>query len=163
MNRSARERALLGCLLTAALSAISCGTARAAPAAAPEVHRVAVCTNRWRVLVSGRAACSVSVDTARYQEQSGKAMLKVGAWAYDRSNNLGKAKPIAVLVDNQPNATPAKPDPARVPDSHPVTGPEAAVPMASPVLAPSAAQAGGGALRQSEPASRGSSQQPVRR
>jgi len=118
-----------------------------------QVQLVSVFIDRWPVLISSRAPYVVNVDTTRYQDQAGKASLKLEAWAYDRSNNLGKAKPITVLVDNQPNATPAKPDPARVPDSHPATGSEAAIPSASAVLAPSAAQTtGSGTQRQSEPA-----------
>src|SRR5205823_1090943 len=60
----------------------------------------------------------------RYQDQNGKATLKLEAWAYDRANNLGKAKPITVYVDNQPNATPMRPDPAK-----PAPAPEAGLPM----------------------------------
>jgi LysM repeat protein len=86
-----------------------------------QVQVVSIFVNRWPVLIKSSAPYSVPVDTTRYQDQTGKATLKLEAWAYDRANNLGKARPITIQVDNQPNATPMKRDPASNPEG--VAGP----------------------------------------
>lgn len=101
-----------------------------------QVQVVSIFVNRWPVLIKSNSPYSVSLDTTRYQDQAGQGTLKLEAWAYDRSNNLGKAKPITLYVANQPNATPKQPDPAR-PGSLPGGVPQPAAPAPAPSAAPS--------------------------
>jgi len=60
MNRSARERALLGFVLTAALSTIMCGTARAAPVTVPA--RISIASPSGNQAIAGIIPVAIAFD-----------------------------------------------------------------------------------------------------
>jgi len=83
---------------------------------------VQIFANRNLVLLSNRPPFSLQLDTAKFLDPAtGMGTLRLEAWATDRSDNLGKAKPITLnVVPAIGNLTPAKPDPTKPISSGPM-------------------------------------------
>ncbi|MBI3910074.1 MAG: LysM peptidoglycan-binding domain-containing protein [Armatimonadetes bacterium] len=79
-----------------------------------QVSLVAIYVNRALELLSNRPPYSITLDTAdpRYSDSAGRGVLKVEAWAFDRSENLGKSRLLTLNIDQKQNATRKQADPA---------------------------------------------------
>ena len=77
-----------------------------------QISLVSIFINRFPVLISNQPPFRVPLDTAKYMDPRGNGKLLLEAWAYDRSNNVGKARPLNLVIRNGLNNTPVMPDPA---------------------------------------------------
>src|SRR5262249_38713133 len=77
MNHSARERAVVGCLLTLALSALGCGSAPAAPVSTPA--RLSIASPSGGQAVAGIIPVAI---------------------AFDAGPNLGRLTAVSLWVDD---------------------------------------------------------------
>lgn len=120
-----------------------------------EVALVSIAVNHMPVLIKSNPPFNYSLDTTTLPLQDGKGMITLEAMAIDRANNIGKAKPIHIFVNNPANATPMQSDPAAGPKAasrasapaRPRTGqqspPTAAKPQGAPRGAPAPAHSDG--------------------
>jgi LysM repeat protein len=102
-----------------------------------EVALVSIAVNHMPVLIKSNPPYSYSLDTTTLPLQNGKGMITLEAMAIDRANNIGKAKPIHIFVNNPANATPMQSDPAAVPAG--ASRPSGQVRTRTPGLAPTPA------------------------
>jgi LysM repeat protein len=72
---------------------------------------VSLFANKLPLMLRSSPPYTYSLDTTTLPLQDGKATLTLEAMAYDRAQNVGKAKSITVTVKNPINATPMQPDP----------------------------------------------------
>lgn len=77
-----------------------------------QVALVGISINRMPVLIKSNPPFTYQLDTTTLPLSEGAGFITLEAMAIDRSNNIGKAKPIRVRVSNPVNATPMQPDPA---------------------------------------------------
>ena len=95
-----------------------------------QVSLVGLFVNRQLRMMKSNPPFQYSLDTTTLPLLNGRGSLVLEAWAYDRAQNRGVAKPITVFVNNPINATPMQPDPKApkghaVPPVAAVAGPEA--------------------------------------
>lgn len=78
---------------------------------------VSIFVNQRSAFIKNRPPYSMEIDTAQFLDPAtGSGLLRVEAWAYDTSNNLGKSRILSLNVrpvGASENQTPAKPDPTR--------------------------------------------------
>src|SRR5438309_1074016 len=67
--------------------------------------------NRQLRMMKSNPPFKYTLDTTMLPLLNGRGTLVLEAWAYDRAQNRGVAKPITVYVNNPINATPMQPDP----------------------------------------------------
>src|SRR5437588_8064666 len=75
------------------------------------VALVSLFINKLPVMLKSSPPYTYLLDTTTLPLQDGKGTLLLEAMAYDRAQNMGKAKPIHLYVKNPVNATPLQPDP----------------------------------------------------
>lgn len=76
-----------------------------------QVALVGLFVNRQLRLMKSDPPFKYTLDTTTLPLLNGRGTLVLEAWAYDRAQNRGVAKPITVYVNNPINATPLEPDP----------------------------------------------------
>jgi LysM repeat protein len=76
-----------------------------------QVALVGLFVNRQLKLMKSQPPYQYTLDTTALPLLNGRGALVLEAWAYDRAQNRGVAKPITVYVQNHINATPMQADP----------------------------------------------------
>jgi LysM repeat protein len=76
-----------------------------------QVALVGLFVNRQLKMMKSHPPFQYSLDTTALPLLNGRGALVLEAWAYDREQNRGVAKPVTVYVQNRINATPMQPDP----------------------------------------------------
>jgi len=76
-----------------------------------QVSLVGLFVNRQLRMMKSQPPYQYTLDTTTLPLLNGRGSLVLEAWAYDRAQNRGVAKPITVFVRNPINATPLQPDP----------------------------------------------------
>src|SRR5438445_1936276 len=76
-----------------------------------QVALVGLFVNRQLKLMKSDPPFKYTLDTATLPLLNGRGTLVLEAWAYDRAQNRGVAKPVTIYVNNPINATPMQADP----------------------------------------------------
>lgn len=76
-----------------------------------QVALVGLFVNRQLRMMKSNPPFQYTLDTTTLPLLNGRGVLVLEAWAYDRAQNRGVAKPVTVYVNNPLNATPLQPDP----------------------------------------------------